>query len=294
MNTRKALLIADLDNTLYDWVTFFAQSFDAMVSELQSLLVVDRGQLLDEFKAVHQSYGSSEQPFAVFDLPSVKRAFPNAGEGELARNLDSAFHAFNSVRNRELALYPGVKETLEALAEGGVALVGHTEATSANAYFRLKKLGIERYFRHLYVAKGRPIRHPDPARAAALAPPTGFVSQLPAEERKPNPAVVLDICSREGVAPAEAVYVGDSLTKDVGMAHSAGVTAAWARYGTSYDRKLWELLVRVTHWTAEDAARESDLRRLPVESPDVVLDSFSEVLQLFGLVDRARSRVSAR
>ena len=294
MTTRKSLLIADLDNTLYDWVTFFARSFDAMVTELASLLLVDRERLLDEFKVVHQSYGSSEQPFAVFDLPSVRRAFPGADDSELAQRLDSALHAFNSVRNKELALYPGVLETLETLDHAGVAVVGHTEATGANAYFRLKKLGIDKYFRHLYVASGRPIRHPDPGRAAVLAPPDGYVSQLPVEERKPNPAVVLDICRRDGVAADDAVYVGDSLTKDVGMALSAGVTAAWAKYGTNYDRSLWDLLVRVTHWTAEDAARESNLRRSPVGPPDLVMDSFSEVLQLFDLVDLAASRITAQ
>lgn len=294
MTLRKSLLIADLDNTLYDWVTFFARSFDAMVNELQTLLSVDKEQLLDEFKVVHQSYGSSEQPFAVLDLPSVKHGFPGADDAEIARRLDPAFHAFNSVRNRELTLYPGVKETLEALTETGVTVVGHTEATSANAYFRLTKLGIDKHFRHLYVATGRPSRHPDPARVAVIAPPVGFVTQLPPEERKPSPAVVIDICRREGIARSETVYVGDSLTKDVGMALSAGVMAAWARYGTTYDRALWELLVRVTHWTAEDAERESQLRRLSVGAPDVIIDSFSEVLSLFDLAREQPSRLQAR
>lgn len=90
------------------------------------------------------------------------------------------------------------------------------------------------------------------------------------------------------------VYVGDSLTKDVGMAVSAGVMSVWARYGTTYDRALWELLVRVTHWTAEDAVRESQLRRLSVGSPDVIIDSFSEVLPLFDQPREQPTRLQAR
>lgn len=54
MTLRRSLLIADLDNTLYDWVTFFARAFSAMVDELETLLTIDRERLLDEFKVVHQ------------------------------------------------------------------------------------------------------------------------------------------------------------------------------------------------------------------------------------------------
>jgi hypothetical protein len=53
----KILLITDLDNTLYDWVSFFTPSFKGMVDELIALLDVREETLLDEFKAVHQHYG---------------------------------------------------------------------------------------------------------------------------------------------------------------------------------------------------------------------------------------------
>lgn len=82
---------------------------------------------------------------------------------------------------------------------------------------------------------------------------------MPRTERKPNARLLLDICEREGVQPRDACYVGDSLTRDISMAKRAGVTAVWARYGLSYDPSLWELLVRVTHWTPEDVAREAEL-----------------------------------
>jgi FMN phosphatase YigB (HAD superfamily) len=36
---QQKLLITDLDNTLYDWVTFFTASFRSMVTELTSMLV---------------------------------------------------------------------------------------------------------------------------------------------------------------------------------------------------------------------------------------------------------------
>jgi len=35
------LLITDLDNTLYDWITYFANSFRAMVKDLATTLDVE-------------------------------------------------------------------------------------------------------------------------------------------------------------------------------------------------------------------------------------------------------------
>ena len=66
------LLITDLDNTLYDWVTYFANSFLAMVKGLATTLDVAEETLLDEFKAVHRHYGNSEHLLKILDLPSVR------------------------------------------------------------------------------------------------------------------------------------------------------------------------------------------------------------------------------
>lgn len=54
------LSVTDLDNTLYDWVTFFASSFYAMVSRAAEILGTPVEMLLDECRRVHQCYGDSE------------------------------------------------------------------------------------------------------------------------------------------------------------------------------------------------------------------------------------------
>ena len=137
----KKLLITDLDNTLYDWVTFFTLAFRGMVEELTKLLDVSEQELLDEFRVVHQKYGNSEQPFAVLELPSVLRRYPGLTRAEVTQKLDPALHRFNSIRKRTLSLYPGSAETFQHLTERGVTIVGHTEAILANAYWRIKTLG---------------------------------------------------------------------------------------------------------------------------------------------------------
>jgi phosphoglycolate phosphatase len=149
-----------------------------------------------------------------------------------------------------------------------------------NALYRLRTLGILEYFERLYALEGRLTPHPDPNWKPAPLPKPNFVTEVPLSERKPNPALLHDICRHEGVSPNEAWYVGDSLTRDIAMARAAGITAAWAKYGTQYDPALWRVLVRVTHWSAEDVAREAELKKLASQvQPDFSLDAYSDILK---------------
>lgn len=271
------LLITDLDNTLYDWVTFFTASFRSMVGELTELLQLPEEAILSEFKIIHQRYGNSEQPFAVLQLPSLQRRFPNLPRDAVLRKIDPALHRFNSVRRRTLTLYQGVTETLTELQDADVKIVGHTEAIVANSYWRLRALGIESCFSRLYTLEGRDAIHISPY-SRWIDPPKGFITVVPRDERKPNPRLLLDICQHEGAEPTSTYYLGDSLVRDVAMAKEAGVTAIWARYGTTYDPENWAYLVKITHWTDEDVRREKDLKaKYGDVVPDYAIDSFVQL-----------------
>lgn len=251
-----------------------------MVQELTKLLEVDEAQILSEFRVIHQKYGNSEQPFALLELPSLRKRFPSLSPGELLKVVDPALHRFNSIRKRTLVLYPGVFETLKTLREAGVKTVGHTEAILVNAYWRLRSLQIDEFFSRLYTLQGMDSIHVSDT-SRWTDPPPHFLTVLPREERKPNPRLLLDICHREGVEPQNAVYLGDSLVRDIAMAKNAGVTAVWAKYGTQYDSSHWAYLVRVTHWTDDDVQREKDLKaRFGSVSPDFTIESISEVLNI--------------
>jgi phosphoglycolate phosphatase len=278
------LLITDLDNTLYDWVTYYARAFRAKVDVLVEDLGVEREELLDEFKAIHQYHGDSEYPFAVLELPAVRRKFAKLRGDDLRAALNRAFQAFEAARAEHLRLYDCVASTLSSLRRAGVIIVGHTEAVAGNAYFRLRHLDIAACFRRLYALEERVVSHTRPFAEPEDEGWESLVRIVPRAERKPNPRLVLDICGREGISKEDTWYVGDSLTRDVGMAKAAGVHAVWARYGTRYDHDLWDSLVRITHWTPEDVVREAELRKtLNSAQPDFVIDSFSELLGLMGV-----------
>jgi FMN phosphatase YigB (HAD superfamily) len=274
-----ALLVTDLDNTLYDWVGSFVPAFYAMAEKAAAILDLDIDTLLDDLRAVHQRHGSSEHPFALLEAASVTARLPGLSRDERAKVLDAAFHRFNSVRKERLVLYDGVTATLEALAERGVPIVAYTDARIPNSLYRVNRLGLDHLIEHLYAPAARfPDRVDAPTRQTLL-------KVLPEGDKKPNPRTLRDICRDLGVPPERTLYIGDSLSRDIFMAASAGVRSAWARYGTVVEPGLWEKLVRVTHWTETDVTDEAKLKAEAASvRPDATLDHFGDLLARFEFV----------
>jgi hypothetical protein len=49
-----SVIITDLDNTLFDWVEIWYHSFSALVDRIEKDSNIQREQLLDEIREVHQ------------------------------------------------------------------------------------------------------------------------------------------------------------------------------------------------------------------------------------------------
>lgn len=275
------LLITDLDNTLYDWVSFYSQSFSAMAEELSKEINVPLDILLSEYKVIHQRFGNSEKPFATLELPSVISYFGTNDKILLQKKLTRVFSAFSSKRNHTLKLYPTVRDTLNILRERGVKIVGHTESLEYNSLYRLYKLDVIDFFDHLYTIEDNHNLHPNPKNAKVISVKDDFIIRLSSAESKPNPKLLEHICLTENVDIKDAVYVGDSITKDISMAKSIGMKAVWARYGRQFAPELWEILVKITHWTDKDIEREEQLKEsFSRVKPDYSINSFAEILDL--------------
>ena len=275
------LLITDLDNTLYDWVSFYSQSFSAMAEELSKEINVPLDILLSEYKVIHQRFGNSEKPFATLELPSVISYFGTNDKILLQKKLTRVFSAFSSKRNHTLKLYPTVRDTLNILRERGVKIVGHTESLEYNSLYRLYKLDVIDFFDHLYTIEDNHNLHPNPKNAKVISVKDDFIIRLSSAESKPNPKLLEHICLAENVDIKDAVYVGDSITKDISMAKSIGMKAVWARYGRQFAPELWEILVKITHWTDKDVEREEQLKEsFSRVKPDYSINSFAEILDL--------------
>lgn len=84
-----------------------------------------------------------------------------------------------------------------------IIIVGYTDSAEENGFYRLKKLNIDCYFKHVYVADSQ-FKRP----SNLSSEKTQIVSG-----KKPNPAILQKICKREGIAINETLYLGDSLNK---------------------------------------------------------------------------------
>lgn len=267
----KKLLITDLDDTLYNWMGFFVPSFYAMVDTIIAITGLDEETLLDEYRDKHRFFGSVEHPYTTLTLPSIKARYPGCTDEEIKAILAPAFECFNRMRKETLRLFDGVEDTLHQVSGLGIPIIGYTESMQVNGFYRLKMLGIDGYFKHVYTFQGQ------------------YVSAYPNDEKvltvptkKPDRDVLLSICQKEGCAPADTVYVGDSLPKDMYMARMAGVTSVFADY-PGKDSSLYQRLVAVSSWTEEDYAREAAAREQYTRShlvPDFTIHSFTQVLDI--------------
>jgi FMN phosphatase YigB (HAD superfamily) len=273
---RIELLVTDLDNTLYDWVGFFAKAFAAMVDVAVEILQVDREQLLNDLQAVHQRHHDSERPWSLAETNIALARWPGRTLAERKQLLDQAFHVFNRVRKQHLKLYPGVADTLAIIREHGVPVVGHTEASAVNALHRIEHLNLASLLTRVYAKDSGHALDGSGSEAAIK------IVQVPRKIHKPDPRILLEVCGELGVAPDRALYVGDSLTRDVSMARQIGMQAAWAAYGTRNAPEDWAMLVRVTHWTREDVQRVKQAQdQFGNIVPDVTIEHFADLLEHF-------------
>ena len=269
-------------------------SFYAMVDAAVEITGCDREKLLDDFRVVHQKYSDSEHPFALLETETIKTAYRHTSVASMLSTLDPALHAFNSARKKNLHLHSGVRETLDALIKSGVTLIAHTESKLYGVADRLNRLDLFRYFERVYCRERSLSPHPKAGGGSDWLErvPMGKITELSHHQSKPNPAVLLEICDKQGVGADECAYVGDSLARDVLMAKRANVFVIWAAYGAQHDPDLYRALVRISHWTLDEVAREQKLKEEARNiAPDYIArKSFSEVLTALG-VSQTRHQV---
>jgi phosphoglycolate phosphatase-like HAD superfamily hydrolase len=278
-----SVVVTDLDNTLWDWVELWYRAFRPMLDRLVSDSGVPVEQLEVEIKAVHERHGTAEYAFLIQELPSLQAKHPGA---DLRSVYKDAIDTYRAERNKALALYPGVLETLEVLRDKGCLIVGYTESRAYYTQYRMRKLGLDRIFDYLYSPPDHAL--PDGKTAADIRMHEASHYEFrrtqhrhtPEGELKPNPGILRDIMREIGAAPEQVVYVGDNLMKDVAMAQSAGVLDAWAKYGIAQDRKEYELLRRVTHWSAAAVQKEKDITQAEVRPTLILTAGFGELLEV--------------
>jgi phosphoglycolate phosphatase len=142
----------------------------------------------------------------------VARALPAATPREVEEGLEQ-FLGYNLLHIADkTTVYPGVVETLQALAGRGLPLCVLSNKNVALCREVLSRLGLAAFFPAVFGADSFP-------------------------SRKPSPEPVLALLKQYGVAARECVLVGDSIN-DIAAGGGAGVVTVGCSYGYGESSEL--------------------------------------------------------
>ena len=210
----KAVLI-DLDGTLLDTVPDLAEAANVMLAVL--------GRPTLPVEAIRDFVGKG-----IPNLVGRCLGFPGESDAPEARQALAVFWRHYAAANgRRTRIYPGVLEGLRAMRAAGLKTACVTNKAAAFTGPLLEATGL-----------------------AALLDLT--VSGDTLAEKKPHPLPFLHICSRFGIAPAEALVVGDS-RNDVAGARAAGCPVFCVPYGYSEGEDVRDLGADAIGATLEEA-----------------------------------------
>lgn len=196
MNNEKKLsaklIIFDLDGTLADTVESITEAMNAALTEM--------GLPLRDEAYIRRSVGNGSRTLCVRVLPEDRR-----DDATVAKLLKIYDRTYGETYMHVKSLYPGMTDALETLHARGYKMAVFSNKQDAYVKNLCRALLPEGYFG---AAEG----------------------QLDGRPIKPDPATALEICARLGIAPEDAVMVGDGET-DVELSLRGGLTPVSVTWG---------------------------------------------------------------
>lgn len=186
------LIIFDLDGTLADTVESITEAMNAALTEM--------GLPLRDEAYIRRSVGNGSRTLCVRVLPEDRR-----DDANVAKLLKIYDRTYGETYMHVKSLYPGMTDALEALHARGYKMAVFSNKQDAYVKNLCRALLPEGYFG---AAEG----------------------QLDGRPIKPDPATALEICARLGIAPEDAVMVGDGET-DVELSLRGGLTPVSVTWG---------------------------------------------------------------
>ncbi len=186
------LIIFDLDGTLADTVESITEAMNAALTEM--------GLPLRDEAYIRRSVGNGSRTLCVRVLPEDRR-----DDATVAKLLKIYDRTYGETYMHVKSLYPGMTDALEALHARGYKMAVFSNKQDAYVKNLCRALLPEGYFD---AAEG----------------------QLDGRPIKPDPATALEICARLGIAPEDAVMVGDGET-DVELSLRGGLTPVSVTWG---------------------------------------------------------------
>lgn len=187
--------IVDLDGTMVDTVGDFEVALNRMLADL-ALPEVDRAFIL-------HTVGKGSEHLIRSTLAHV---------GAEADRYEDAWaryqHHYRAINGEFSAVYPGVREGLQALQAAGLRLACLTNKPTAFALDLLARKGLSGFFERSFGGDAF-------------------------ERKKPDPLPLLRTCEALGTPPAQTLMIGDS-SNDARAARAAGCPVLLVTYGYNH------------------------------------------------------------
>lgn len=182
-----------MDNTLFEFVDAQVMACKAVVERLGA------GNKMDLFEYFLRNDLRFEDHVNISDYMRDLGISDSAAFAECCK-------AYELAKLEHLAPYEGICECLLELRGMGLKLAVVTDATRANTISRLERTGLAHFFDLV-------------------------VTYDDAGKRKPSPDSIRLALDRLGLRPEDALFVGDSPSRDVAAGKAIGTETAYAAYG---------------------------------------------------------------
>ena len=150
MNTSPTSVILDADNTLYDWVHYFATTMRTAVVEIHNITAIPMRDIEKSLRDVFLRRGTVEYAHYLSDL--VSNADVELTQSQLGKVIELC-------RNRSedsLRLYPGIQLGMDQLQSSGRRLICMSDSSAYSVLSRLERTGILRYFAFVFCTPDYP------------------------------------------------------------------------------------------------------------------------------------------
>ncbi len=268
----KKLVVTDGDGTLYPFWNYFVPAMRSIIPVLArkfanrpdaASLKADDVEWQDEISwelaRIMRLAGTHEYPWICemskfWQDPRWRKLWSDYAEFR-AEVVEPFWRAMDAERERNLELYDDVRQGLElaqSSCEKGIVMLSDGPYYMVRA--KIAQLGISHLFAAVYA-----LHTPEPSPQYGLtAEELDFGRQRvsafskiplqcpmhsnPPKWEKPSSHGLRHILNKYGVQAYEAIMVGDSRTKDGGVAQANGVDFLWARYGVELPREYRKMI----------------------------------------------------